>query len=144
MRSRTAKQSAITKEILPTLVYVSVLFLALALVDARSAAAGVTVRPISVVMRAPVNTYKYHMVTITNSGPGTETLVGGYATAGSDFWVTWGGTCNVTYAYIIPANKSCTLQWGFKPTVKGPVTASGSIMFEGGTTLDIFLNGIGK
>jgi hypothetical protein len=125
-----------------TIVATVVLVLAVSLIETKSASATVKVKPLALVMTQTVGDITYAMVTITNTGSGTETIDGGYAPL-SEFWPTWGGTCNVTYAYVIPPHTSCTLQWGFKPTATGPVTTIGNVSFKSGATLYVFLNGIG-
>jgi hypothetical protein len=119
-----------------------VLVIATSLVGTKSASATVKVKPLALVMTQTVGDITYATVTITNTGSGAETISGGYASL-SEFWPTWGGTCNVTYAYVIPPHTSCTLQWGFKPTATGPVTTIGNVSFKSGATLYVFLNGIG-
>jgi hypothetical protein len=59
----------------------------------------------------------YASVTISNGTFRTQKLT--KASASTPFWVTFGGTCNVVYAYRLPARKSCTLEFGFKPTARG-------------------------
>jgi hypothetical protein len=120
-----------------------VLALAASLVDTESASATVKTKPLALVITATVGDIKYKMMTITNTGSGTETISGGYSTLSEFGTPTWGGTRSGTYAYVIPAYTSCTVQWGFKPTATGPVTTIGNITFKSGATLYIFLNGIG-
>jgi len=138
MRSVAKKVIAKTSTIVATIVLV----IAACLIGATSATATVKVKPLALVMTQTVGDITYSVVTITNTGSGTETIVGGYASL-SQFWPTWGGTCNVTYAYVIPAHTSCTLQWGFKPTAIGPITTIGNVTFKSGATLYVFLNGVG-
>jgi hypothetical protein len=129
---------------LTTRILSGAIVLAASQMEARIATAGVTVTPTAITMTATVNKYKYRMVTLSNSSPSYETLVGGDATI-PEFWPTWGGTCNnLIYAGVIPPGKSCTLQWGFKPSTKGLVTGIGNIMLKSGSTIHLFLNGIRK
>lgn len=84
----------------------------------------------------------YAMVTITNNGSQTEQLV--TAEADSPFWPTYGGTCNATYAYYLPAGESCTFQWGFKPVHPGRVVGVGTVSFKSGASVGVLLTGVGN
>jgi hypothetical protein len=147
MRSHWEEGSRTTKTFfakLATGAALAMLVLMITLIDTRIAAAGLTVKPITVLMKTTVGTFIYKMVTISNTGSTSETITGADATA-APFWMTWGGTCNnLTYDKVIPAHGSCTLQWGFHPTATGLVTGLGNITFKGGATVSVFLNGIGK
>jgi hypothetical protein len=82
----------------------------------------------------------YALVKIRNRTANVETIVS--ATATNPFWPTYGGTCNVVYAYAIPAGKTCTFQFGFKPTAAGTLyTGTGNVMFVSGETLTVTLIG---
>ena len=86
----------------------------------------------------------YAMVTITNTGSGTEHLVGAAAGSYGPFWPTYGGTCNTPNMYFLPAGASCTFQWGFKPEHPGRVRDTGTINFESGESVSIELDGRGS
>ena len=86
----------------------------------------------------------YAMVTITNTGSGTEHLTGAAAGSYGPFWPTYGGTCNTPNMYVLPAGASCTFQWGFKPEHPGRVRDTGTINFESGESVSIELDGRGS
>jgi hypothetical protein len=90
----------------------------------------------------PGDNCAYADVTISNSGPDTEHLVGADAPSGA-FWPTFGGTCNVQHLYFLPAGQSCTFQWGFKPEKPGQRRDTGHISFESGASLSVELEGRG-
>jgi hypothetical protein len=85
----------------------------------------------------------YAMVTITNTGSGTEHLVGAAAGSSGPFWPTFGGTCNLPNMYFLPAGESCTFQWGFKPAHRGRAHDTGTITFESGESVTFELEGRG-
>jgi hypothetical protein len=89
-----------------------------------------------------VDESSFAVVTITNGGPGAERLATASVAAGP-FWPTFGGTCNVTYAYVLGPHVSCTFQFGFRPATAGAHTATGSITFESGSVLSVPLSGVG-
>lgn len=124
---------------------VGVLVLAVSpLVGTRTAAAAVTVSPASLNLKAKVGNITYGMVTITNTGSTSDTLMSAAGDPRPPFWPTWGGTCNVQYLYILPPGRSCTFQFGFKPRQKGHVSGQGTVTFQSGATLTIQLNGVGQ
>jgi hypothetical protein len=115
-----------------------------AFADAGSAAAQVTAGPVTPALRARVGTIAYGMVTITNRGSGAEMLMSATA-PNPPFWPTWGGTCNsVAVNKVVAPGRSCTFQFGFKPTQKGHVTGQGTITFQSGNTLTVQLTGVGR
>ena len=83
----------------------------------------------------------YAMATIKNSGSTSQLITAASAT--SPFWVTWGGTCNnTTNRKRVGAGASCTLQFGYKPTVANTTSSgTGSITFQSGLILRIKLKG---
>jgi hypothetical protein len=82
----------------------------------------------------------YAFVTIHNGTSRVKKL--SFATAPSPFWPTYGGTCNVTYGYAIPAHASCTFQFGFKPSKKNThSTGKAGLHFTNGTVLAVTLVG---
>jgi hypothetical protein len=83
----------------------------------------------------------YAEVKVINDTATSQTLTGG-STASTTFWVTWGGTCNVEYAYVIPTHTSCTVQFGFEPPAAHTHYAStGTLDFAGGAQLSVGLKG---
>ena len=80
-------------------------------------------------------------VTVTNNGATTVTLTTASATPNPPFFPTFGGTCNVTYAYAIPAGASCTFQWGFRPVKPGKFAGTGTINFDNGDAVTVGLLG---
>lgn len=112
--------------------------------DAGSAAAQVTASPVTPSLRTRVGNITYGMVTITNRGSGAETLMSATA-PNPPFWPTWGGTCNLPpINKVIAPGRSCTFQFGFKPTQNGHVTGQGTITFQNGNTLTVQLTGVGQ
>jgi hypothetical protein len=106
--------------------------------------AAVTASP-SVVHFAPtpVNGLSYQLVTLTNtSATETEVLQTASAAPGY-FFPTFGGTCNVVYTYVIPPGTSCTFEFGFRPSQKGPQAAFGWVVFESGEEVIVILEGTG-
>ncbi len=85
----------------------------------------------------------YAEVTLTNTSAVTVTLTTATASPNPPFYPTFGGTCNVTYAYHIPANTSCTFQWGFRPVHHGKTMGTGTIFFDNGDTVTVGLTGKG-
>jgi hypothetical protein len=82
----------------------------------------------------------YAELTIVNGTAAVETITSG--NANDPFGVTWGGTCNNEYAYAIPADTSCTLQFGFEPsTPHVSFTGTGTVGFANGTELSVTLRG---
>jgi hypothetical protein len=82
----------------------------------------------------------YALVKVHNRTASVETIATAAATA--PFWPTYGGTCNVKYAYAIPAGKSCTFEFGFRPTARGTLyTGSGTIIFVSGESRTVTLIG---
>jgi streptogramin lyase len=107
---------------------------------------GLTVTPASVVFAdtaSGTTNPSYALVTITNNGPGAQTLTTASATPDPPFFPTFGGTCNVQYAYTIPAGASCTFQFGFNPPAAGSYSGTGSISFSSGVVLNVALAGTG-
>jgi hypothetical protein len=89
-----------------------------------------------------VGQISYASTTIINGETNSEKMTGFGPNTGP-FWSTQGGTCNTTYAFVIPAGAQCTLEWGFKPTTTGAQTATGTISFESGKTLSLALSAVG-
>jgi hypothetical protein len=103
---------------------------------------GVTVSPARVAFNiTKPGSISYQLVTITNRGRDTQTLDTAAATPNPPFFPTFGGTCNVTYAFHIPGGASCTFQWGFHPSAPGNYAGTGVINFAGGTVLHLALAG---
>jgi hypothetical protein len=90
-----------------------------------------------------VGEISYAMVTVTNPNDVPVTLTTANATPNPPFFPTFGGTCNVTYGWVIPPNTSCTFQFGFKPVKSGTEKGSGTIRFSLGQDLQISLVGKG-
>jgi hypothetical protein len=113
-------------------------------VDTGAGMAAVTVTPTVVRFKAKVGTLTYRIVTIRNTGPTSEVIVGATATP-LLFWPTWGGTCNsVLLAKVVAAGQSCTFEFGFHPTQKGTVSGQGSLIFLSGAQPTVHLKGTGK
>ncbi len=89
-----------------------------------------------------VDETSFAVVTITNGSPGSDRLDGADV-EGETFWATFGGTCNVTYAYVLGPGVACTFQFGFAPPTVGTHMATGTLTFESGTMLSIPLSGTG-
>jgi len=114
------------------------------LVDTSTAAAGVTVSPTPLKFKTRVGNITYGMVTITNTGGSSETLTGA-AAPNPPFWPTWGGSCNLApINRVVLPGRSCTFQFGFKPTEKGNVSRQGTLTFQSGATLTVQLKGVGQ
>jgi hypothetical protein len=114
------------------------------LVDTSSAAADVTASPMPLKFKTGVGNITYGMVTITNTGGSSETLTGAVA-PNPPFWPTWGGSCNLPpINRVVLPGRSCTFQFGFKPTQKGHVSGQGTMTFQSGTTLTVELDGVGQ
>jgi len=83
----------------------------------------------------------YAEATVVNGTATSQDLKGG-TTASGAFWITWGGTCNVADAYVIPAHKKCTVQFGFDPTAANTsYTSTGTLDFANGVQLSLGLKG---
>ncbi len=83
----------------------------------------------------------YASITITNGTAVTQTIT--TASAGTTiFWPTYGGTCNVTYGFMIPSGASCTFEYGFEPTTASTTyTDTGTVNFASGAALSFGLSG---
>jgi hypothetical protein len=135
----------------PRVAIAVVVFLAIASLLTPNAFAQLSVSPSVVVFSntpvgpdCPGANCSYAEVTITNNGSQTEHLTTAEATPNPPFWPTFGGTCNVTYAYYLPGGESCTFEWGFKPQKPGKFTGTGTISFESGASVGVVLIGKGK
>ncbi len=91
----------------------------------------------------PGNNCSYAMVTIANNGAQDVTLGVAEADPSQTFWATYGGTCNVVYAYVLPAGQTCTFQWGFAPPHPGKFMGTGTISFADGSMVGVVLTGKG-
>jgi hypothetical protein len=148
MRLEVMEASGSAKKLLARLAACgSVGLLALAVssfVDASSATADVTVKPMTVSLKAKVGNSTYGIVTIANTGSSAETLTGA-ANPNSQFWPTWGGTCNSSAVNkVVAPGRSCTFEFGFKPTQTGQVSDQGTITFQSGASLTVQLKGVGQ
>ncbi len=83
----------------------------------------------------------YAEVNVVNDTSVAETITGG-STASTIFWVTWGGTCNVDDDYIVAADSSRTVQFGFEPTAANTAYVStGTLEFSNHAQLSLKLKG---
>ncbi len=83
----------------------------------------------------------YASITITNGTAVTQTITTA-STGTTIFWPTYGGTCNVTYAFAIPSGASCTFEFGFEPTTTSTTyTDTGTVNFDSGAALSVGLSG---
>lgn len=83
----------------------------------------------------------YADVSVVNDTSLAETVTGG-STGSTVFWITWGGTCNVDDAYVVPAHSLCTVQFGFEPTTANTTYVStGTLDFYNDAQLSVKLKG---
>ena len=88
--------------------------------------------------------FTYETVTISNTGDAADYLTTATPFEGT-FFATFGGTCNVSIDpndpternYWIPANESCTFQWGFHPPHPGKFHGTGTLIFDNSPSITL-------
>ena len=93
--------------------------------------------------------FNYQMVTISNTGDADD-YVSTAAPPEGTLFATFGGSSNFsvdpndpTHNYRIPANGSCTFQWGFHPPHPGKFTGTGTLTFENSPSITLSFTGKG-